>query len=61
MLFLANSVVCQTESIKKLVEKTNELNLDMWDLTTYAEENIKDKEQLALFFYHWKHYSHFYS
>ena len=53
MLFLANSVVCQTESIKKLVEKTNELNLDMWDLTTYAEENIKDKEQLALFFYHW--------
>jgi hypothetical protein len=25
----------------------------MWDLTTFAEENIKDKEQLAKFFYYW--------
>jgi hypothetical protein len=43
----------QNESIKALVEKTNELNLDMWDLTTYAEKHIKDKEQLARFFYYW--------
>lgn len=43
----------QNKSIKALVEKTNELNLDMWDLTTYAEKHIKDKEQLARFFYYW--------
>ena len=43
----------QNEDIKSLVEKTSELNLDMWDLTTYAEKNIKDKEKLARFFYYW--------
>ncbi|NCP91236.1 MAG: hypothetical protein GW827_13595, partial [Flavobacteriales bacterium] len=53
ILFLTNSVISQTESIKALLEKTNELNLDMWDLTTYAEENLKDKEELAKFFYYW--------
>ncbi|QNK77972.1 hypothetical protein H7F37_02465 [Winogradskyella sp. PAMC22761] len=53
IVFFANSVFSQTEKIKELVEKTSELNLDMWDLTTYAEENIKDKEQLARFFYYW--------
>jgi hypothetical protein len=53
ILFLANSVTSQTESIKALVEKTNELNLDMWDLTEYAEMNIKDKNELAKFFYYW--------
>ena len=53
ILILANSVTSQSESIKLLVEKTNELNLDMWDLTTYAEENLKDKEELARFFYYW--------
>jgi len=53
ILFFANSVISQNESIESLVEKTNELNLDMWDLTTFAEENIKDKEQLAKFFYYW--------
>ncbi|WAC03729.1 hypothetical protein N7U66_10035 [Lacinutrix neustonica] len=53
ILFFTNSVISQTEAIKALVEKTNELNLDMWDLTTYAEEHIKDKEELAKFFYYW--------
>ncbi|MCF6350550.1 MAG: hypothetical protein L3J23_05905 [Flavobacteriaceae bacterium] len=48
-----NSVFSQNESVKELVKKTNELNLDMWDLTTFAEENIKDKEKLAKFFYYW--------
>ncbi len=43
----------QNVDIKSLVEKTNKLNLDMWDLTTYAEEHIKDKEELAKFFYYW--------
>ena len=53
IVFFANSIFSQTEKIKELVEKTSELNLDMWDLTTYAEKNIKDKEQLARFFYYW--------
>ncbi len=53
IVLFSNSVFSQTEKIKELVEKTSELNLDMWDLTTFAEENIEDKEQLALFFYHW--------
>ncbi len=53
IFFFISSVFSQNESVKTLVEKTNELNLDMWDLTTFAEENIKDKEQLAKFFYYW--------
>ena len=53
IFFFINSVFSQNESLKTLIEKTNELNLDMWDLTTFAEENIKDKEQLAKFFYYW--------
>ncbi|QCE39917.1 transglutaminase domain-containing protein [Psychroserpens sp. NJDZ02] len=52
-LFFINSVFSQNESIEALIEKTNELNLDMRDLTTFAEENIKDKEELAKFFYYW--------
>lgn len=53
IFFLFNSVFSQSDSIKILIEKTNELNLDMWDLTTFAEENIKDKKELARFFYYW--------
>ncbi|XLS29641.1 transglutaminase domain-containing protein [Flavobacteriaceae bacterium M23B6Z8] len=49
----ANSLFSQSDAIKALIEKTDELNLDMWELTTFAEENIRDKEQLARFFYHW--------
>lgn len=43
----------QNETIKSLVEKTNDLNLDMWELTEYAEKHLKDKEELARFFYYW--------
>ena len=52
-LILTNFAYSQDVSIKSLVEKTNELNLDMWDLTTFAEKNIKNKEQLAKFYYYW--------
>jgi len=52
-LLFINVGFSQNESIKSLVEKTNDLKLDMWDLTTFAEEHIKDKEQLARFFYYW--------
>jgi len=53
ILFLPISVISQTESIKALVEKTNDLNLDMWDLTDYAKKHLKEEEQLARFFYYW--------
>ncbi len=53
IFFLVNSVFSQTDSIETLIEKTNELNLDMQDLTNYAVENIKDKRELARFFYYW--------
>jgi hypothetical protein len=53
IFFFVNSVISQNESIKSLVEKTNELNLDMLYLTDYVKEHIKDKEQLARFFYYW--------
>jgi len=53
ILSFINFGFSQNENIKSLVKKTNELNLDMWDLTTYAEKHIKDKEQLARFFYYW--------
>ena len=50
ILSFINISFSQNVDIKSLVKKTNELNLDMWDLTTYAEKHIKDKEQLARFF-----------
>ena len=53
ILSFINISFSQNVDIKSLVKKTNELNLDMWDLTTYAEKHIKDKEQLARFFYYW--------
>lgn len=53
ILFFTHSVSSQTESIKALVEKTKELNLDMWDLTDYATKHIKDKNELTKFFYYW--------
>jgi hypothetical protein len=53
IFFFINSVFSQNGSIKSLVEKTNKLNLDIWDFAAFAEENIKDKEQLARFFYYW--------
>lgn len=52
-LILTHFVYPQDVSIKSLVEKTNGLNLDMWDLTTFAEKNIKGKEELAKFYYYW--------
>jgi len=53
LLIFVNYGFSQNEQIKSLVEKTNEMNLDMWDLTDYAKENIKDKNELAKFFYYW--------
>lgn len=43
----------QNESIKSLVKKTNQLELDILSLTEFAKENLKEKEELAKFFYYW--------
>jgi hypothetical protein len=53
ILFFINFGFSQNQSIKTLVEKTKKLNLDMWELTTFAEKNIESKEELAKFFYYW--------
>ena len=53
ILTFISSGFSQNESIKLLVKKTIELDLDMWDLTIFAEKHIKEKEQLARFFYYW--------
>lgn len=53
LFFLVSSAFSQSESLRTLIEKSNELNLDMWELTTFAEKNIQDKETLAKFFYYW--------
>lgn len=53
ILFSVSSAFSQNDSINSLVEKTNELNLDMWDLAEFAKEHIKDEERLASFFYYW--------
>jgi len=53
LLIFVNYGFSQNEQIKSLVEKTNEMNLDMWDLTDYAKKHIKDKNELAIFFYYW--------
>ncbi|PCI11957.1 MAG: hypothetical protein COB73_00480 [Flavobacteriaceae bacterium] len=52
-LLFINSVLSQNESIKSLVKKADSLNLDMWDLVDYAEENLKEDVELAQFFYYW--------
>ena len=53
ILVFINYGFSQNEQIKSLVEKTNEMNFDMWDLTDYAKENVKNKDELAKFFYYW--------
>ena len=53
LLIFVNYGFSQNDQIKSLVEKTNYLNLNMWELTDYAKMNIKDKNELAKFFYYW--------
>jgi len=52
-LLFINSTSSQNDSIKSLVEKSNDLNLDMWELTDYAREHLKEDIELARFFYYW--------
>jgi hypothetical protein len=53
LLIFVNYGFSQNEQIKSLVIKTNDINLDMWDLTEYAQKHLKKKEELARFFYYW--------
>ncbi len=53
ILLTTNYGFSQNESIMKLVEKTNGMKLDMWDLTEFAQKHLKEKEELARFFYYW--------
>lgn len=53
LLIFVNYGFSQNEKVKSLVEKTNDLNLDIWGLTDYAKMHIKDKNELAKFFYYW--------
>ena len=43
----------QNKQVKLLVEKTNNLELDMLDLVEYAQNNITNEKELAYFFYYW--------
>lgn len=55
LLFLlwTNIAFSQTESIQKLVEQTNKLNLNINELKEFAESHISDDYELAQFFYYW--------
>jgi transglutaminase/protease-like cytokinesis protein 3 len=52
-LIFTNYVSSQNKEIKLLVEKTEKLNLDMWELSEFAEKNLKNKNEIARFFYYW--------
>lgn len=41
------------DSIKLLVEDTKKMDLDMWELSDFAQKKLKKKEDLAFFFYYW--------
>lgn len=52
-LFFFNFVASQNKEVKKLIEQTEKLNLDMWELSEFAEKNLSSKKQIAIFFYYW--------
>lgn len=53
VFMLTNFGFGQNNSIESLIKQTNELELDMWELTEFAQKHIKDKEKLSKFFYYW--------
>jgi hypothetical protein len=52
-LVFINYISSQNNEIKLLVEKTEKLNLDMWELSEFAEKNLKNEDDKARFFYYW--------
>ena len=53
LVLFTNYISSQNEEIKLLVDKTEKLNLDMWELSEFAEKNLKTENELARFFYYW--------
>lgn len=53
LVFTTSISFSQNQKLTDLIKESTELKLDMWDLTTFAEERIKDKENIAKFFYYW--------
>lgn len=51
-LLLVNSVSSQ-DKVKQLVDRTQNLKLDIWGLAEFAQENLTGDAELARFFYHW--------
>jgi hypothetical protein len=52
-IIFTNYVSSQNEEIKLLVDKTEKLDLDMWELSEFAEKKLKTEKEIALFFYYW--------
>lgn len=52
-IFFVNLSFSQSEYIKSLVEDTNKKELDISGLTEFAKNKLKDKKELASFFYYW--------
>lgn len=52
-LLFFSSVNSQNDSIKSLVKNTEVLNLEMWELTDYAKQNLESDADIARFFYYW--------
>jgi len=53
LILFNNFSFSQNENIKLLVENTKELNLEMFELTKFAEKNLNEKADIAKFFYYW--------
>ncbi len=49
----SNFIISQNDMIKSLVDKTDSLDLDMWDLVDFAKQNLESKNDQARFFYQW--------
>ncbi|WP_348743563.1 transglutaminase domain-containing protein [Tenacibaculum sp. 190524A05c] len=52
-LALTITLVSQENKVKSLVEKSKTLNLEMWELTVFAQKKLTSKTDLAKFFYYW--------
>lgn len=52
-IFSANLINGQNNSIKSLMDKTENMDLDMWDLVEYCRKNLQTEKEQANFFYHW--------
>lgn len=52
-LLSINMVSSQNDSVKLLVKQTDSLNLEIWELTKFAKQNLESDIEIARFFYYW--------